>query len=283
MNMVNVYIRIWKHPIRTTICAAILPLALACGCGGRSEFSRPVSVDFPSKSASKNQQVPHSHSGVADPGKVNRTELVHKVVVQVILPTEKYVYLRVEEEGMEYWIATTKMEVEPGGTYFYGNRLLKTNFWSNEYGRSFDRLYLVSQLVPESHGVRQSEPIVAEDDKPDTWPESSTVTNFPRTEPKTGNDLICIVDLVQNKSSYDGKHVRIHARCTKVNSNIMGRNWVHLQDGTYDAFDLVVTTLSHVKAGSELEIEAKVVLDKDFGSGYYYDLILEDGAVLTAE
>jgi hypothetical protein len=163
------------------------------------------------------------------------------------------------------------MEVEPGGTYFYGNRLLKTNFWSNEYGRSFDRLYLVSQLVPESHGVRQSEPIVAEDDKPDTWPESRTVTNFPRTEPKTGNDLICIVDLVQNKSSYDGKHVRIHARCTKVNRNIMGRNWVHLQDGTYDAFDLVVTTLSHVQAGSELEIEAKVVLDKDFGSGYYYE------------
>ena len=58
----------------------------------------------------------------------------------------------------------------------------------------------------------------------------------------------------------------------------MNKNWVHLQDGTKDGtnFDLTITTLDSVKAGDIVVFEGKVTLDKDFGAGYFYEVILED-------
>ena len=60
----------------------------------------------------------------------------------------------------------------------------------------------------------------------------------------------------------------------------MKRNWIHLQDGSKDDFDLVVTSNAFVPEGTIVTIKAKVVLNKDFGAGYRYDLILEDGIVV---
>ena len=58
----------------------------------------------------------------------------------------------------------------------------------------------------------------------------------------------------------------------------MNKNWVHLQDGTKDGdnFDLVITTLDAVNTGDVVIFEGVVTLDKDFGSGYFYEVIVED-------
>ena len=58
----------------------------------------------------------------------------------------------------------------------------------------------------------------------------------------------------------------------------MDRNWVHIQDGTeYSGeFDLTVTTTDNLEAGNQVTFSGKIALNKDFGAGYFYKIIMED-------
>ncbi len=77
---------------------------------------------------------------------------LHTVVALEALPTSKYVYVRVKEGEEEFWVAAMKQDVAIGRSYFYRGGLLKTDFHSTEYKRTFDKVYLISQLVPSDHG-----------------------------------------------------------------------------------------------------------------------------------
>ena len=196
---------------------------------------------------------------------------MHSVKVLETLPTDKYVYLFVEEGDEKFWIATTKKEVQIGETYYYKNGILKTNFESKEHNRVFDKVYLVSNIVPANHGGEQND--------------SSTPSfvieknNEPQNIEKEGS--IKISELVNNKEKYNGKEVQISGRCTKINPNIMNRNWIHLKDGSMDEFDLVITSDLAVPEGHIVTMKGTVVLDKDFGAGYKYDLIVENGKIVS--
>jgi hypothetical protein len=89
-----------------------------------------------------------------------------------------------------------------------------------------------------------------------------------------------ISDLVKNAQQYEGQKVQIDGVCTKINLGIMNRNWIHLKDGSMDDYDLVVTSNEDVPVGSKVTIQADVVLNKDFGAGYKYELILENGVLV---
>ncbi|MEO5659314.1 MAG: OB-fold nucleic acid binding domain-containing protein, partial [Polaromonas sp.] len=73
----------------------------------------------------------------------------------------------------------------------------------------------------------------------------------------------------------------VQGKVVKVNEGIMKRNFLHLQDGTGDANtnDLIVTSQQSAKVGDQVLITGKVALDKDFGSGYNYPLLLEATSV----
>jgi hypothetical protein len=60
----------------------------------------------------------------------------------------------------------------------------------------------------------------------------------------------------------------------------MDRNWIHLQDGSKNDFDLVVTSNSFVAEGAKVTLQGTVALNRDFGAGYRYDLILENGILV---
>ena len=68
--------------------------------------------------------------------------------------------------------------------------------------------------------------------------------------------------------------------CVKINPNIMERNWIHLQDGSKNDFDLVITSNTFVPEGKIITIRALVSINRDFGAGYQYDLILENGTII---
>ena len=61
----------------------------------------------------------------------------------------------------------------------------------------------------------------------------------------------------------------------------MGKNWIHIQDGTGDAGanDLTVTTDVTANSGDTVLISGTLSLDKDFGYGYAYGVIVEDAEV----
>lgn len=93
---------------------------------------------------------------------------------------------------------------------------------------------------------------------------------------------ITIAELFANKKDYSGKSVKIKGKVTKVNPEIMGKNWIHLQDGTiYEGeFDLTITSDIIPETGSIVTFEGKVALDRDFGYGYTYPIMLEEAKII---
>jgi hypothetical protein len=201
-------------------------------------------------------------------------EEVHRVVVHEVLPTEKYVYLQVTEGIEQFWIATRKQAVQPGEVYFYRGGLLKTNFESKEYQRVFDEIYLVSKLVGEKHGQAEGMTL------PASIPAATAKGTASPPSAKAPAGSMTIAELLRDPSQYAGKTIQLHGTCVKINPSIMGRNWIHLQDGSKDDYDLVITSATPVQEGQVVTMQAVVTLNKDFGAGYTYELILEEGKVL---
>jgi hypothetical protein len=204
---------------------------------------------------------------------------LHKVIVEEVLPTTRYVYLRVKEGEEEFWIATRKAEIHKGEVYLYRGGLLKTDFESKEYNRVFDNIYLVSNLVSEDH----SKHVISTDAPKDNAKKELTVKEDIPThteKPILHKGTIKISELVSDPKKYEGHTVQLSGKCVKVNPNIMSRNWIHLQDGSKDDFDMVITSNTFVPEGKDITIKAVVSLNRDFGAGYKYDLILENGTLV---
>ena len=93
---------------------------------------------------------------------------------------------------------------------------------------------------------------------------------------------ITLAELFQNKEKYKGQKVIVTGQVTKFNPAIMNTNWIHLQDGTdfQGEFDLTLTTADELKVGDKVALQGDVVLNKDFGAGYYYKIIIENAVVL---
>lgn len=253
-------------------------LIFTAACNKGPKIIQPELDTAAAKQSSNIFSVETSDTPSLESGSEGFTEDLHTVIVNEILPTSKYIYVNVTEAGNSFWIATRKQEVEIGKTYFYKGGLLKTNFESKEYNRVFDKIYLVSNIVPEKHG-NNTNPLgeVSETEEPN---EASTPTEIPSGKMVPQKGSITISEIVKNPSKYEGKTVQLTGKCTKINPNIMNRNWIHLKDGSMDEYDLVITSDTFVAEGKTITIQAVVGLNRDFGAGYTYALILENGKVI---
>jgi len=148
------------------------------------------------------------------------------------------------------------------------------NFTSNELSRTFPSIFFVQDFTDQ--------PILEGDGS-----ETAIMGTKPQLREQEGMDIpkaeggITIAELYANPNAYQGKTVKINGMVVKFLPEIMERNWVHLQDGTKDGenYDLTITTKSIVNVGEIVTFEGVVVVDKDFGAGYFYHVILEDAVV----
>ena len=94
-------------------------------------------------------------------------------------------------------------------------------------------------------------------------------------------NLKTVAALNQNKAALAGQTISVKGKVVKVNNGVMGRNFLHLQDGTGDASnnDLVVTSKQTAKIGDEVTISGVVAVNRDFGSGYAYPLLIEEASI----
>jgi len=93
--------------------------------------------------------------------------------------------------------------------------------------------------------------------------------------------LKTVAALHLNKAALAGQTISVQGKVVKVNNGIMGRNFVHLQDGTGDANsnNLVVTSKQTAKVGDQVSVSGVVVVNRDFGSGYAYPLLIEEASI----
>jgi GW (Gly-Tryp) dipeptide domain len=195
----------------------------------------------------------------------------HVVKVIDILQTNDYTYLDVKEGENTFWIAVTKMNIEKGEMLYFSQSMEMKNFKSSTLDRTFESVLFVQDARKSSDPNKMTNP-------------HSDVQNLAKKEIKIeplGPDN-SIVKIYANKNSLAGKTVKVRGQVVKYNANIMGRNWVHIQDGTGSTndYDLVVTTKDAVKLGDVITVEGTLAVEKDFGAGYFFPAIIEDAKVL---
>jgi len=198
----------------------------------------------------------------------------YKIEVEEVLQTSNYTYVRGTDSDGEIWIAVSRQEVKPKSVYYYVRDIQMDNFTSKELKRTFEKIFFVQ--------VFSEQPIAMADGKPVTSPGSQKAAPEQVTvkiEPAEGG--ITIAQLYEKRNSYAGKSVRISGQVIKVNTQIMGSNWIHIQDGSNHKgeYDLTITTRDEAKAGDLVIAEGSITLNKDFGAGYSYQVIMENARV----
>jgi hypothetical protein len=204
----------------------------------------------------------------------NNVEIVAKEVLQA----RQYTYVLADNGDSTYWLAIPTAEIEVGKTYYHAPGMLMLNFESKDLERTFDRIYFMNALNEQPVAAEAAAP-------PHGMPESGTMTGAKiKTEAaavsvKPADGGVTVADIFANKEKYAGQKVLIRAQIIKVNNEIMDRNWIHLQDGTAfeDKYDLVLTTTELHEVGAVVTFEGVVSVNKDFGAGYVYEVILEEG------
>ena len=189
-----------------------------------------------------------------------------------------YTYLLIDTKGERRWAAITSTPVKVGERVTVKPGTMMYNFSSKGLNRTFDRIVF-------SEGIEQSKatPKVA-------TPKSSTGSSgaaVPFTkisvEKAPGSNGYRIVTLYENVK-LDGKKISVRGKVVKVSSGIMDRNWIHLQDGTGSPekknHNLVVTSKELPDVGDIVLVTGIVVRNKDFGSGYKYDVIMEKAKIV---
>jgi hypothetical protein len=198
----------------------------------------------------------------------------HNTVVEEVIQATSYTYLRVKEGKADYWVATAKNDVSVGDKYSYGEALEMVNFRSKELDRTFDKIYFISESAEQAAGQQNNQAAPATMGRPKVEMKADAVI------PQSAGG-ISIAELYKNRAKYANQKIRVKGKVVKVNPEVMDRNWVHLQDGTNDSgnFDLTVTTLEQAKIDDIVEFEGTIILNKDFGAGYTYELIMEGGVI----
>lgn len=90
-----------------------------------------------------------------------------------------------------------------------------------------------------------------------------------------------VAQVFAQKNELSGQKVHLSGKVVKVNNDIMGKNFIHIQDGTgaEGSNDITVTSQQTAKVGDEVELDAVVITDRDFGMGYSYPVILEEATL----
>ncbi len=241
----------------------LLSSCIGIACSDQPKVIQATAATEPQGTEIKSAAIPSGHVPFNEEP---MTSALHSVTIKEVLPTSKYVYALVQENDQEYWLATNKVELQIGAKYYYKNGLLKTNFRSKEHDRTFDKLYLVSSLIPQDHGQSASRKTVDE-------PQRTTQNRV------TNEGSVSIAEIVKNPKKYSGQTLQVSGECSKINANIMGRHWIHLKDGSQDEYDFVVTSKTQIPVGHVVTFTGTITLQKDFGSGYYYDILMEDAVV----
>ncbi|MCJ7759221.1 MAG: hypothetical protein MUP24_13870 [Gillisia sp.] len=214
-----------------------------------------------------------TYSAINDTDASANTES-HKVVIIESTDGGTYTYLNVEENGNKYWMAIPNTEVKVGDTYYYDGGMLMEDFESEQLKKTFDKIIFADNIR-----TTEKAPVQKQADPHANVVDTTAVVEVNIEKAENG---ISLEELFTDKKSLEGKSVIVRGIVVKLNKEILDRNWVHIVDGTKfeDKKSLTVTTKEMVKIGDTLTFKGTITLEKDFGKGYIYDILLEEGELI---
>ncbi len=221
-------------------------------------------------SAAPKKQVPPTKAEAKDPvlsGKVVET-----------MNSGGYTYVCLEKRGKKIWVAVPEMKVTVGQKIGFQPGMEMINFTSKTLNRTFERIIFSGGPLLKA-GTEKAEPAKQGASKTDSRPSGEKIS----VEKAAGPDAYTVAEIFAQKVSLNNKSIVLRGKVVKVSSGIMNKNWVHLQDGTGDAekgtHDLVVTSQDSAAVGDVVTVKGTVYVNKDFGAGYKYEVIMEEASI----
>lgn len=262
-----------KKIILTFVAAAVV------ACSGKQEAPPQVAVAVPQM-----QQVPEVKP--AAPVQEATGQLTGTVLESQ--DAAGYTYVRLKTADGEKWAAVSQSKVVKGETVKVDVQMMADNFESKTLNRRFDVIAFGTiagrataappKLAMKPFGPTSMAPPMTSAAQHMTAPDAPSV-NVKRAE---GKDATTIGELLVSRASLDGQSVTLRGKIVKFNSGIMGKNWMHLRDGSKaggEDADITVTTNAVAAVGDVVIVKGKVTIDKDFGAGYRYAVIIENADV----
>jgi hypothetical protein len=188
-----------------------------------------------------------------------------------------YVYLRLEDGT---WIAANNFAVSKGDQVQYGGVMEMKGFHSTSLDRTFDSILFVSEAgLAGNNGNDQPDPAMAEHGDMGMHSQKANPVNAPTPgEIQALKEGKAVSAIFAEAAGLNGQVVSLNARVMKVSENIMGKNWITLQDGTGADPDnkLLATSQELVAPGDLVVARGTVATDVDLGYGYKYKVLLEE-------
>jgi predicted heme/steroid binding protein len=201
---------------------------------------------------------------------------VHYGTVLSVEDAGGYRYLKVDENGTIRWVAIARAPVKKGDRIGYDTRTEMRNFTSKALGKTFERIVFANELyLPSSptiptlkSALRNSGAKQYDDNATDDFVEKPYYT---------------VEEVHRWRKKLNGKTIAVKGKVYKVSKGIMKRDWVHIGDGTGSeqalTDDLVFTAQNvELKRGARVIAEGKVSVERNFGFGYFYDVLVEEAS-----
>jgi len=199
-----------------------------------------------------------------------------------------YTYVQIDTGAKKVWAAAPQFAVKVGDRVVVADGMPMNNYQSKSLNRTFDVVYFSGNISVNGAATVAPAPAAGAAELPKGHPPMTAagamaaapaapdLKNIKRAE---GGQTV--EEIVKGKAKFGGKPIAVRGRVVKFNRAIMGKNWLHIRDGSggEGTNDLTVTTQATVKVGDLVLVTGTLSVDKDFGSGYKYGLIVEDAKV----
>ncbi|MDD2790964.1 MAG: hypothetical protein PHU40_09915 [Sulfurimonas sp.] len=208
----------------------------------------------------------------------------HSAAVLETMNSGGYTYVKVDEAGSVYWIAGPQSDVTVGTTISFIEQMVMTDFSSKSLNKTFEQLVFVSAIVSADKSSQNSAPTSTQamDDAHKNCDHDQEIVDQTAPQPvqvSKNADGYSIEELYAKKADLNAKSIKVNATVVKVSKNIMGKDWIHLQDGTgiAESSDIIATsTNSTVKVGDIVITSGVIKTDVDLGYGYQFSIIIEE-------
>ena len=192
---------------------------------------------------------------------------------------DAYTYLRLKTKDGETWAAVNKAPISKGAEVTIENATVMTNFESKTLKKTFDRIVFGTLAGP---GAGATPPKVDMAQMHAGVAKAVDAGNV-KVPKATGPDARTVAEIVEKKAALNNKPVIVRGKVVKYTPDVMGKNWVHLRDGSGSSADntndVLVTTKDQTKIGDVVIARGTVRIDVDLGSGYFYKVLVDEATL----
>ncbi len=226
--------------------------------------------------------LPPGHPPATAPGGAPAGKSLGTGKVLETMTSGGYTYVKVNLDKGEVWAAGPETKIAVGDEVTIPSGMAMKNFRSKTLKRVFPEIYFVANFGKK--GAPAGGPVSKDKVLVPAHGGGTAAAPVKLTGIKKLKGGYTVADVFGKSASLGGKTIKLRGKVTKFSAQIMGTNWLHVRDGTGKdgSNDLTVTTKATAKVGDTVIVTGKLTLNKDFGSGYKYAVIVE-GAEITVE